>query len=96
MAPDPQDMALNPRREELLRALAKVRGYAVRLEAALDPAHAAFTGKAVWVGPTARDFTEELTGRRERLKVLTQRIVEDLENDLRATPEKVARPSGVW
>ncbi|WP_344448934.1 hypothetical protein [Acrocarpospora macrocephala] len=89
-------MALNPRREELLRALARVRMYAAGLEAALDPAHAAFTGKAVWVGPVARDFTAELTGRRARLRVLTQRIVEDLENELRATPERVARPSAAW
>ncbi|GIH28289.1 hypothetical protein Aph01nite_65990 [Acrocarpospora phusangensis] len=88
MAPEPQDMAPNPRREELQRALAQVRAHAARLEAALDPAHAAFTGKAVWVGPAARDFTGELAGRRTRLRALTRRIVEDLENELRSTPEK--------
>ncbi|WP_189239937.1 hypothetical protein [Planomonospora parontospora] len=86
-------MAPDPRREELLRALTKVRMHAARLEAALDPAHAAFTGKAVWTGPTARDFTEELTGRRARLRTLTQRIVEELEDELRATPENAARSS---
>ncbi|GGL50234.1 hypothetical protein GCM10014719_59420 [Planomonospora parontospora subsp. antibiotica] len=93
MAPEPSDMAPDPRREELLRALTKVRMHAARLEAALDPAHAAFTGKAVWTGPTARDFTEELTGRRARLRTLTQRIVEELEDELRATPENAARSS---
>ncbi|WP_155348118.1 hypothetical protein [Acrocarpospora pleiomorpha] len=89
-------MALNPRREELLHALAKVRVYAVRLEAALDPAHAAFTGKGVWVGPVARDFIAELAGRRTRLRSLTQRIIEELENELRATPERVVRSSTAW
>ncbi|MFB9718743.1 hypothetical protein [Planobispora longispora] len=67
--------------------------HAAQLEAALDPAHAAFTGRAVWTGPAAREFGEELTGRRARLRVLTQRIVEELENELRAAPERVARSS---
>ncbi|MBB5960868.1 hypothetical protein [Planomonospora venezuelensis] len=62
----------------------------------MDPAHAAFTGKAVWVGPAARDFTGELTGHRARLRTLTQRIVEELEDELRATPEKAARSSATW
>ncbi|WP_449060682.1 hypothetical protein [Planomonospora algeriensis] len=84
-------MAPDPRREELLRALAKVRAHAARLEAALDAAHAAFTGEAVWTGPTARAFTEELTGRRARLRTLTRRIVEELEDELRAVPESAAR-----
>ncbi|MBG0820052.1 hypothetical protein HS048_04780 [Planomonospora sp. ID91781] len=84
-------MATDPRREELLRALTKVRMHAARLEAALDPAHSAFTGKAVWTGPTARGFAEELAGHRARLRRLTQRIVEELEDELRATPEKEAR-----
>jgi hypothetical protein len=96
MALDPQDMAFDPRREELLSALAKVRVHAARLEAALDSAHSAFTGKAVWVGPAAREFTRELTGRRTRLRELTRRIVEDLENELRSTPEKAAPSSAAW
>ncbi|ACZ89051.1 hypothetical protein [Streptosporangium roseum] len=85
----------NPRREELLRALTRVQLHAVQLETALDPAHASLTGKAVWAGPTARAFAEELTGRRNRLRTLVQRIVEDLEAELRATPEKVDRSSNV-
>lgn len=84
---------VNPRREELLRVLTRVQLHAAQLETALDPAHASFTGKAVWVGPTARVFAEELTGRRNRLRTLVQRIVEDLEAELRATPEKVDRAS---
>ncbi|WP_189243190.1 hypothetical protein [Planobispora rosea] len=64
-----------------------------RLEAALDPAHATFTGGAVWTGPAARNFAEELTGRRARLRVLTQRIVEELEDELLATPEQATRSS---
>ncbi|MGV9775474.1 hypothetical protein [Streptosporangium sp. NPDC003464] len=88
----PEDMA-NPRREELLRALTRIRLHAAQLETALDPAHASFTGKAVWVGPTARAFAEELTGRRNRLRTLVRRIVEDLEAELLATPEKVDRAS---
>ncbi|GAT68997.1 hypothetical protein PS9374_04662 [Planomonospora sphaerica] len=93
MSPEPSDRAPDPRREELLRALAKVRAHAARLEAALDPAHAAFTGKAVWTGPTARAFIEELTGHRARLRTLTRRIVEELEGELRAIPENTARSS---
>ncbi|WP_377237727.1 hypothetical protein [Planobispora takensis] len=77
----------------MARVLEKVRIHAAQLEAALDPAHATFTGEAVWTGPAARDFAGELTGRRARLRVLAQRIVEELEGELRATPEKVARSS---
>ncbi|MDF5756262.1 hypothetical protein [Spongiactinospora sp. TRM90649] len=84
-------MAANLRREELLRALAQVRAHAARLEVALDSAHATLTGKAVWVGPAAQDFIGELTGRRARLRTLTQRIVEDLEARLQAIPEKAPR-----
>ncbi|MEV4245432.1 hypothetical protein AB0J63_18725 [Streptosporangium canum] len=89
------ESTVNPRREELLRALTRVQLHAAQLETALDPAHASFTGKAVWVGPTARAFAEELTGRRNRLRTLVQRIVEDLEAELRAIPEKVDRGSTV-
>ncbi|SNS36026.1 hypothetical protein SAMN05216276_100870 [Streptosporangium subroseum] len=91
MVPGPKDMVANPRREELQRALTQVRAHAARLETALDPAHASFTGKAVWVGPTARAFTAELAGRRSRLRTLVQRIVEELEAEVRAIPEKVDR-----
>ncbi|MBB2911489.1 cysteine sulfinate desulfinase/cysteine desulfurase-like protein [Streptosporangium becharense] len=70
--------------------------HAEQLEAALDPAHASFTGKAVWVGPAARVFAEELTGRRNRLRALVQRIVEELEAELQATPEKANRSPSLW
>ncbi|MFF3671227.1 hypothetical protein [Microtetraspora malaysiensis] len=69
--------------------------HARQLEAALDPPHATFTGKPVWVGPKAREFAEELTNRRVRLRSLVQRIVSDLETEFMATPEKVRRsPTG--
>ncbi|MER5627588.1 hypothetical protein ABT061_41865 [Streptosporangium sp. NPDC002544] len=93
MVSGPEDMVPNPRRAELQRALARVRTHAAQLEAALDPPHTSFTGRAVWVGPTARAFATELAGRRSRLRTLVQRIVEDLEAELRATPERTARPS---
>ncbi|GAA2863357.1 hypothetical protein GCM10010517_22390 [Streptosporangium fragile] len=96
MVSGPDGMVPNPRREELQRALAQVRAHAARLETALDPAHASFTGKAVWVGPAARTFAEELTGRRNRLRTLVRRIVEELEAELRATPEKVDRSTARW
>ncbi|MFC4058064.1 hypothetical protein ACFOWE_07140 [Planomonospora corallina] len=88
---DTHDLAPNPRKEELLRALERVRSHAARLEAAFDPPHATLTGKAVWTGPAARTFTEELTARRARLRALTRRIVEELEAEFMATPEKVDR-----
>ncbi|MEU4538056.1 hypothetical protein AB0G15_24700 [Streptosporangium sp. NPDC023825] len=89
-----RDAIPNPRREELRRALARVRLHAAQLETALDPAHASFTGKAVWVGPAARTFAEELIGRRNRLRVLVGRIVEELEAEFRATSETTDRPAG--
>ncbi|MCC5578659.1 hypothetical protein IMZ11_23820 [Microtetraspora sp. AC03309] len=85
------DMVPNPRKQELLRALEKVRMHARQLEAALDPPHATFTGKAVWVGPQARAFADELTQRRARLRSLIQRIVSDLEAEFMAAPEHVRR-----
>ncbi|WP_157570351.1 hypothetical protein ACQP1V_35565 [Microtetraspora malaysiensis] len=91
MTANPDDMVPNPRKQELLRALEKVRMHARQLEAALDPPHATFTGKTVWVGPQARAFADELTQRRARLRSLIQRIVSDLEAEFMATPEKVRR-----
>ncbi|GAA3117351.1 hypothetical protein GCM10010466_05430 [Planomonospora alba] len=91
MTADAHDLVPNPRKEELLRALERVRMHAARLEAAFDPPHATLTGKAVWTGPTARAFAEELTARRARLRTLTRRIVEELEAEFTATPEKAGR-----
>jgi hypothetical protein len=40
---------------------------------------------------TARAFTAELTGRRNRLRTLVQRVAEELEAEVRTIPEKVDR-----
>ncbi|MET8143365.1 hypothetical protein ABZU32_23945 [Sphaerisporangium sp. NPDC005288] len=50
-----------------------------------------FGGHAVWVGPTARAFGEELNGRRARLKTAVHHILAELEAELRSTPSKVSR-----
>jgi hypothetical protein len=82
MAPTP-----NPRYEALQMALAEVKSRIAVLEAAMDPPHRKFTGGAVWVGPAARTFAEDLTERRRRLRTTAQAILDELEAELRATPK---------
>jgi hypothetical protein len=84
------DLVPNPRHAELQLAIAKVRERAHVVETALDPACALFGGQAVWVGPTARGFGQELTGRRARLKTAIQHVVAELEAELRGTPARVS------
>ncbi|MEZ0072583.1 hypothetical protein [Planotetraspora sp. GP83] len=85
------DLVPNPRYRDLETALAAVRAHIHVLETALDPACAQFGGQAVWVGPTARAFGEELNGRRARMKMAAQHVLAELEAELRATPTKVSR-----
>ncbi|WP_214412920.1 hypothetical protein [Sphaerisporangium fuscum] len=89
--PVDDDLVPNPRHRDLEIALATVREHAHVLETALDPACAHFGGQAVWVGPTARAFGEELNGRRARIKTAVQHVLAELEAELRSTPRKVSR-----
>ncbi|MEV6980485.1 hypothetical protein AB0M95_04390 [Sphaerisporangium sp. NPDC051017] len=89
--PIDDDLVPNPRHQDLEAALATVRAHAHVLETVLDPACAQFGGQAVWVGPTARAFGEELNGRRARMKTAVQHVVAELEAELRSTPNKVSR-----
>lgn len=89
--PIDDDLVPNPRHQDLDAALAAVRAHVRVLETALDPACAQFGGHAVWVGPTARAFGEELNGRRARMKTAVQHILAELEAELRSTPSKVSR-----
>lgn len=93
MNPHTGDLVPNPRRQVLEQALAEVRARVAVLEAALDPAHGQFTGQAVWVGPKARHFAEDLTARRVRLRQAAQTLVDALEEELRSTPAKVSSSS---
>ncbi|MFC0863488.1 hypothetical protein ACFHYQ_14400 [Sphaerimonospora cavernae] len=85
------DRVPNPRYQDLRAALAAVQEHAQMLETALDRACAQFGGQPVWVGPTARTFGEEVSGRRARVKTAVQHLLTELEAELRATPDKVSR-----
>lgn len=85
------DLVSNPRHRDLEVALAAVRTRLKILETSLDTACTQFGSQAVWVGPTARAFGEELTGRRRRIKTAVQHVLAELEAELRATPSKVSR-----
>ena len=74
-------------------ALVAVREHVRVLEAALDQACARFGGQAVWVGPAARAFGQELDGRRSRIKSAAQHVLAELEAELRSTPSTVSRAS---
>ena len=78
-----------PRYEDLREALAEVRDRAAVLEAAMDSAHRQFTTRAVWVGPAARSFAEELSARRARLRETAQLIVDELEEEARARAQRI-------
>jgi hypothetical protein len=89
--PIDDDLVPNPRHRDLETALAAVRAHVHVLETALDTACAQFGGQAIWVGPTARAFGEELNGRRSRIKTAAQHVLAELEAELRSTPSKVSR-----
>ncbi|MFC3978794.1 hypothetical protein [Streptosporangium jomthongense] len=84
------DLVPNPRRQVLEQTLVEVRARIAILEAALDPAHGQFTGQKVWTGPKARTFTEDLSARRTRLRQAARALLDTLEDELRAVPEKVS------
>ena len=92
------DLVPNPQYQELQRALAEARERARAVETALDPGCALFGGQAVWVGPAARRFGQDLNGRRLRLRSAIQQVIAELEAELRATPAKVspAVAAGGW
>jgi hypothetical protein len=89
--PIDEDLVPNPRYQDLQTALTAVREHIDVLETALDQACATFSGHAVWVGPTARIFGEELHGRRARIRATAQHVLAALEAELRATPRMVVR-----
>ncbi|MFC4531748.1 hypothetical protein [Sphaerisporangium dianthi] len=89
--PIDDDLVPNPRHRDLEAALDVVRAHVQVLERVLDPACATFGGQAVWVGPTARAFGEELNGRRARIKTAAQHVLAELEEELRTTPSRVSR-----
>ena len=89
--PTDDDLVPNPRHRDLETALAAVRAHTHVVETALDRACAQLGGEAVWVGPTARAFGEELNGRRARLKTAAQHVLTELETELRNTPSRVSR-----
>jgi hypothetical protein len=85
------DLVPNPRYRDLETALAATREHIHVLETALDNACATFGGRAVWVGPTARAFGDELNGRRARVRTAARHVLAELEAELRATPRMVSR-----
>ncbi|GHH70028.1 hypothetical protein GCM10017673_21260 [Streptosporangium violaceochromogenes] len=89
MNPHTGDLVPNPRRQMVEQALAEIRARVAVLEAALDPAHGQFTGQAVWVGPKARRFAEDLTARRVRLRQAARALLDTLEEELHSLPAKV-------
>ncbi|GGK71780.1 hypothetical protein Sme01_08920 [Sphaerisporangium melleum] len=89
--PIDDDLVPNPRHQDLEAALAAVRAHVQALETVLDPACAKFGGQAVWVGPTARVFGEEMNGRRARIKTAVHHVLAELEAELRSTPTQISR-----
>ncbi|MFI7613468.1 hypothetical protein ACIBP6_19790 [Nonomuraea terrae] len=80
----------NPRYEALQQALANVERHVARLRAALDEPFDLFSGDAVWIGPVARKFGEDLGHYRQRLKQQAETVMAELEAEIRRTPPKVS------
>jgi hypothetical protein len=85
----PDELVDSPRFRALQMALFNVRRQVIQLEDALDPPFRLFSGRAVWVGPAARNFGEDLSRQRQALKRHARRIVEELEDELGRIPDKV-------
>jgi hypothetical protein len=84
------DLVPNPKYAELQQAVAMARERARAVETALDSGCALFGGQAVWVGPTARGFAQELNGRRARVRTAIQHVIAELEAELHGTPARVS------
>ncbi|GAA1273287.1 hypothetical protein GCM10009677_28050 [Sphaerisporangium rubeum] len=89
--PIDDDLVPNPKYTELEATLAIIRSHVQVLETVLDPVCSQFGSQAIWVGPTARTFEQELSGRNARIKTVARRVVEELEAELRSTPSEVSR-----
>ncbi|QYC44756.1 hypothetical protein Nocox_35985 [Nonomuraea coxensis DSM 45129] len=83
-------MVDNPRHEALRQALEVVRRQAEQLATALDEPFRRFTGSAVWVGPAAGRFGEELSRHRQRLRDQAAKVTRELEEELGRTPREVS------
>ncbi|GAA3712613.1 hypothetical protein GCM10022224_092720 [Nonomuraea antimicrobica] len=86
----PEGLVDSPRHRALQQALANVRRQVAQLESALDQPFQQFTGAAVWVGPAARQFGEELSRQRQELRRRSRQVIDELEDELRRAPEKVS------
>ncbi|MCF6468737.1 hypothetical protein FAF44_10100 [Nonomuraea sp. MG754425] len=80
----------NPRYQALQQALVNVERHVAQLRAALDEPFGLFSGDAVWIGPVARRFGEDLGHYRMRLRQQAETVVAELEAEIRRTPPKVS------
>ncbi|UBU18207.1 hypothetical protein [Nonomuraea gerenzanensis] len=80
----------NPRYAALRQAQVRVEEHVARLRAALDEPFELFSGDAVWIGPVARRFGEELGHHRRRLRQQAETVLAELEAEIRRTPQRVS------
>jgi hypothetical protein len=79
----------NPIYTDLLRLRDWVRGIAPTLGGALDASAAAMGGNQVWTGPTARDWNQELAGRKSRLSTAAGRLEAAVDEKLATVDPKI-------
>ncbi|TYB56560.1 hypothetical protein FXF51_43035 [Nonomuraea sp. PA05] len=80
----------NPRYTALREAQVRVERHVAQLRAALDEPFRLFSGDAVWIGPVARRFGEDLGHYRQRLRQQAETVLAELEAEIRRTPPQVS------
>ena len=84
----------NPWLYDLEQALVEVKKQSALSEDALDTPLRQMTDQAIWIGPVARRFTEDLGVRRPWIRQATQAIVNALEDTIKPLPPNVS-PSSI-
>jgi hypothetical protein len=83
-----EPMVANPNRAWLQQLRARIASDAT-VRGALDATAAAMGGKHVWTGSVADTWGAEVSGRKQRLGQLAQRLLSEVDGALARQPEQV-------
>jgi hypothetical protein len=84
-----EPLVSNPWHTGLQHLRQRVVEHAAEINTALDDTAEKMGAGKTWTGPKATSFGAEAEGRKQRLRTLTQRLVDAVDAELRRTPERV-------
>ena len=86
-----QQLVPNPEYRDLLELRDQIKQAMPGIRSALDQPAADLGGGTVWTGPVAEAFSQEVTGRKQRLATLVATLLAGVEARLRTTPADCTR-----